>query len=68
VPGVDAQEVALLLNEQGVLLRAGQHCAHMYFSHINKEGFVRASFHLYTSKEDVVTFIESLKDVLEVVC
>ena len=68
VPGVDAQEVALLLNEHGILLRAGQHCAHTYFSHINKEGFVRASFHLYTSDEDINAFITALKDVLEVVC
>ncbi|MFT4249929.1 MAG: aminotransferase class V-fold PLP-dependent enzyme [Candidatus Woesearchaeota archaeon] len=68
VPNVTSQEIGLLLSEQGVFVRAGQHCAHTYFSYIGKEGVVRASFHLYNNQADADKLIAAIKELLEVVC
>ena len=58
--GVFAQDEATLLNSRGIAVRSGQHCAKMIDEVVDTIATVRASFYLYTSKEDVDTFIDNL--------
>ncbi len=57
---VFAQDEATLLNSKGIAVRSGQHCAKMIDDVIDTIATVRASFYLYTSKEEVDIFIENL--------
>ena len=66
--GVFAQDEATLLNSAGIAVRSGQHCAKMIDNVINTIATVRASFYLYTSKEDVDALIYELEkggDILD---
>lgn len=65
---VFAQDEATLLNSKGIAVRSGQHCAKMIDNVINTIATVRASFYLYTSKEDVDALINELEkggDILD---
>lgn len=57
---VFAQDEATLLNSKGIAVRSGQHCAKMIDDVINTIATVRASFYLYTSKEEVDIFVDNL--------
>ena len=66
--GVFAQDEATLLNSKGIAVRSGQHCAKMIDNVIHTIATVRASFYLYTSKEDVDALINELEkggDILD---
>ncbi len=60
--GVFAQDEATLLNSKGIAVRSGEHCAKMIHKVINNVASVRASFYLYTSKEEVDVLIDNLKE------
>jgi cysteine desulfurase/selenocysteine lyase len=45
-------------------VRTGHHCADPVMQHFNIQGTVRASFAMYTSKEEIDYFIDALKKVI----
>lgn len=57
---VFAQDEATLLNSKGIAVRSGQHCAKMLDELICEVATVRASFYLYTSKEDIDALADAL--------
>ncbi|MCX6732838.1 MAG: cysteine desulfurase [Candidatus Roizmanbacteria bacterium] len=61
--GVHAHDVAQLLNEDHIAVRAGHHCAMPLHTSLNIEASVRASFYLYNTKEDVKKLCNALKKV-----
>lgn len=62
---VHAHDIAQLLNEDGVAVRAGHHCAMPLHTHLGIEASLRASFYLYNTKQDVDTLIASLQRALQ---
>ena len=54
-------DVGTLLDQQGVAVRTGHHCAEPLIDEIGVPGTVRVSFGLYNDKNDVDTFIAALK-------
>ena len=54
-------DVGTLLDQQGVAVRTGHHCAEPLIDTIGVPGTVRVSFGLYNDKEDVDAFIEALQ-------
>jgi len=66
VKGLHAHDVAQLLNEDHIAVRAGHHCAMPLHEHLGIEASVRASFYLYNTKEDVEKLITSLKKVRKI--
>lgn len=54
-------DVGTLLDQQGVAVRTGHHCAEPLIDELGVPGTVRVSFGLYNDKTDVDTFIEALK-------
>lgn len=63
--GAHPSDIAMLLDKQGVAVRTGHHCCMPLMSHFGIEGTVRASLGLYSSEEDVTSFITALKKAKE---
>lgn len=64
--GIHAHDVAQLLNEDHIAVRAGHHCAMPLHEHLGIEASIRASFYLYNTEEDVEKLITSLKKVRKI--
>ena len=62
VKGVFAQDAATYLNSQGIAVRSGQHCAKMLNDFIGTIATIRASFYIYTQKEDIDALVEAVKN------
>ncbi len=60
VPGVHPHDVATLLGERGVAVRAGHHCAQPLVESIDRRGLCRASIGLYTTREDIAQFVDAI--------
>ena len=54
-------DVGTLLDQQGVAVRTGHHCAEPLIDTMGVPGTVRVSFGLYNDKEDVDAFIAALQ-------
>lgn len=50
-----------LLDQQGVAVRTGHHCAEPLIDELGVPGTVRVSFGLYNDKNDVDAFIAALQ-------
>lgn len=53
-------DVATILDQYGVAVRAGHHCAQPAMDHLNVPGTVRASFALYNHQDDIQQLAEAL--------
>lgn len=60
---IHAHDVATALDQYGIAVRAGHHCAQPLHRKLGVAATVRASFYVYTTKDDVDRFIEALKKV-----
>ena len=58
-------DVAEVLNQHGVAVRAGHHCAQPQMEEIDVNGTVRASTYIYNTEEDVRKLEEGLEEVRE---
>lgn len=56
-------DVGTLLDQLGIAIRTGHHCAQPVMQHYNIPGTARASFALYTDFEDIDKFADSLQRV-----
>lgn len=66
VSGVHPHDIASILDEQGIAVRAGHHCAQPLHAVLGIPSTARASFGVYTSKEDVDALIAGIRQVIEV--
>jgi cysteine desulfurase/selenocysteine lyase len=64
--GIHSHDVASLVNDDSIAIRAGHHCAMPLMKTLGIEGTCRASFHVYNDFSDVDKLIDSLKKSLEV--
>ncbi|WP_163934301.1 aminotransferase class V-fold PLP-dependent enzyme [Paraferrimonas sp. SM1919] len=65
IKGEHHQDVATLLDQQGVAIRAGHHCAMPLMQHLGIKGSCRLSFAAYSKPQDVDAFLRALDEVLE---
>jgi cysteine desulfurase/selenocysteine lyase len=63
IKGVHPHDIAHMLGEQGVCIRAGQHCAHPLHEAVRIPATARMSFSIYNSKEDVDKLIGELQKI-----
>ncbi|TFH90479.1 cysteine desulfurase CsdA [Vibrio ouci] len=63
--GVHHQDIATLLDQQGIAVRAGHHCAHPLMDALGVKGTVRASFAIYNTMEDVERFIAAVEKAVD---
>ena len=57
---IHAHDLATILDQEGVSVRAGHHCAKPLMRHLNVPATARASFYVYNVKEDVDALVDSL--------
>ena len=60
--GIFSQDEATLLNYRKIAVRSGQHCAKMLNDFLGCEATLRASFYIYTTKEDIDYLYNVLKE------
>ena len=63
---VHAHDVASVLNEFGVCVRSGHHCAQPLMERLDVPATSRASFYLYNNEEDVDRLVEAVRKVKEI--
>ncbi len=61
--GAHPADVGMLLDQQGVAVRTGHHCAQPIMAQFKIPGTVRASFSIYNTRDDVERLFEALKKV-----
>lgn len=64
--GVHAHDVATILDSEGVAVRSGHHCTMPLHNHLGVAASIRASFNVYTTKEDIDALVTALAKVKEV--
>jgi len=60
----DAHLVAKLLDDEGIAVRAGGHCAHPLAHRLRAGATVRVSFYIYNTREEVDYFLNVLEDII----
>ncbi len=63
--GVHHQDIATLLDQQGIAVRAGHHCAHPLMDALEVKGTVRVSFGIYNTMEDVDRLVAAVEKAVE---
>lgn len=61
--GIHPFDIGTLLDEQGVAIRTGHHCAQPVMQHYEVPATARASFGPYNNREDIDVFINALQRV-----
>jgi len=61
--GIHAHDVATILDSEGVAVRSGHHCTMPLHKSMGITASVRASFNVYTTKEDIEKLVEALQKV-----
>jgi cysteine desulfurase/selenocysteine lyase len=63
VAGLDSHDVALFLDNYGIMVRSGFHCAQPLHQVFKLKSSVRASFYIYNTREEIDKFIDVLKEL-----
>jgi len=66
VDGVHPHDVGTVLDDEGVAIRAGHHCAQPVMQHFGVPATVRASFAVYNTLEEIDVLVRGLRRVRKV--
>jgi cysteine desulfurase / selenocysteine lyase len=61
--GVHPHDIGTILDEEGVAIRAGHHCAQPLMEHLGVPATARASFGLYSDESDVAALVRGIERV-----
>jgi cysteine desulfurase/selenocysteine lyase len=59
---IHPHDLATIMNDHGVAIRSGHHCAQVLMERLDVAATSRASFYIYNTKEEIDTFIGALQD------
>ncbi|EAG3568320.1 cysteine desulfurase [Listeria monocytogenes] len=59
--GAHPHDIATILDEDGIAIRAGHHCAQPLMKWLDVSSTARASFYIYNTKEEIDVLIDGLK-------
>lgn len=65
ISGIHPQDIGILLNNQGIAVRTGHHCAQPLMDYFGVKGTVRASFAMYNTKEEVDMLVKALHKAIK---
>lgn len=63
---IHATDLAFFLDQEGVAVRSGHHCAQPLHRELGIAGSLRASLYFYNSQQDVDDFIVKLDDTIDI--
>lgn len=61
IDGIHAHDLATILDENGVAVRAGHHCAKPLMRCLGVAATARASFYVYNDESDITALVEGLR-------
>jgi cysteine desulfurase / selenocysteine lyase len=64
--GVHPHDIGTILDEEGVAIRAGHHCAQPLMEHLGVPATARASFGIYNDESDVAALVRGLERVKKI--
>ncbi len=66
IQNIHPYDVGTMLDQMGVAVRTGHHCAQTVMDRYQIPGTIRASFAMYNTKEEIDIFIAAIKKVQEI--
>ncbi len=66
IEGVHPHDIATILDEDGVAIRAGHHCAQPLMAYLGVEATARASFGIYSDETDVDALVRGVERVTRI--
>jgi len=66
IEGVHPHDIGTILDQQGIAVRAGHHCAQPVMKRFKVSATTRASFAFYNTKEEVDSLVRGVETVIEV--
>jgi cysteine desulfurase/selenocysteine lyase len=66
IDGIHPHDVGTLLNQDGIAVRTGHHCAQPIMRHFNVAATSRASFSFYNTKKEVDALVAGIQSVQKV--
>lgn len=66
IDGVHPHDAGTLLDEDGVAVRAGHHCAQPLLTRLGVPATVRASFSIYNNRQDIDQLAESINRIIRI--
>ena len=66
IDGIHPHDIGTILNQDGVAVRTGHHCAQPVMQHFNVPATSRASFAFYNKKTEVDALVAGIKNVQKV--
>ncbi len=66
IRGIHPHDVAGILDEEGIAVRSGHHCAQPLMRRLGIENAVRVSLYIYNTKEDIDRLISTLHKIIRV--
>ena len=65
IENVHPQDIGILLDNRGIAVRTGHHCAEPLMQRFNIPGTIRASFAVYNTKEEVDELVSGLQKAIK---
>jgi cysteine desulfurase / selenocysteine lyase len=66
IEGIHAHDVSEILDRHGVAVRAGHHCAQILMDRLGVAATARASFGVYTTRDEIDRLLDGLEDARRV--
>lgn len=64
IKGIHHYDIATIIDQLGIAVRSGHHCAQPIMRRFNIEGTIRISFAVYNTEEEIDIFVHALKRVI----
>ncbi len=65
IDGLHHFDIGMMLDARGIAVRTGHHCTQPLMNRFGIEGTTRASFSIYNTIEEISTFVENLKQIVD---
>ncbi|HTH50942.1 MAG TPA: aminotransferase class V-fold PLP-dependent enzyme, partial [Pyrinomonadaceae bacterium] len=66
IENIHPHDIGTILDQQGIAIRAGHHCAQPVMQHFCVPATARASFAFYNTREEVDKLAEAVQKVIEI--
>ncbi len=63
---IHPHDIGTILDQEGIAVRAGHHCAQPVMKHFQVPATARASFAFYNTKEEIDTLAQTIEKVIEI--
>ena len=62
IADIHPHDLATIMNDRGIAIRSGHHCAQVLMQRLDVSATSRASFYIYNTREDIDKLVEAIND------